>query len=96
MAVQQTDNPEFKNSMHLMIKQAAKKGYLKALETMIGKVKEAGIDVKTFLSTRVLKSNRIYAWDTPLHCAAVAGKLEVIKFLLDQGVDINVWDAGKE
>ena len=44
LAVQQADNPEFKNSMHLMIKQAAKKGYMKVLETLIAKVKEAGID----------------------------------------------------
>ena len=96
MAVQQADNPEFKNSMHLMIKQAAKKGYMKVLETLIAKVKEAGIDAKTFLSIRVLTTNQIRTYETPLHCAAAAGKLDVIKFLLAQGADINVWYSGKD
>jgi len=80
LAVQQADNAEFKTSLNLMINQAARKGYMKVLETLIAKVKEAGIDVKTFLNS---------PYQTALHCAASGGKLEVIKFLLDQGVDIN-------
>jgi len=81
LAVQQANNEEFKTSMYTMIKQASKKGYLIVLEALVTKVKEAGIDVKTFLSSGL---------ETPLHYAAAGGKLKVIQFLLDQGIDINI------
>jgi len=81
LAIQQADNEEFKTSMYTMIQQASKKGYMIVLEALTAKVKEAGIEVKKFLSSGL---------ETPLHCAAAGGKLKVIKFLLDQGLDVNI------
>ena len=67
--------------------QAAKSGHVNVLETLITKVKElqlrTGIGVGNFLNS--CESNSEY----PIHCAAAAGKLHVIKFLLDKGAFIN-------
>ncbi len=70
-----------------LVMQAAKSGHVNVLETLITKVKElllrTGISVGKFLNSG--ESNSEY----PIHCAAAAGKLQVIKFLLDNGAFIN-------
>jgi len=70
----------------ILFMQASKSGHVNVLETLITKVKDlqlrTGISVANFLNS---ESNS----EHPIHCAAAAGKLHVIKFLLDQGAFVN-------